>query len=299
MHILIVGGTGFIGSHLCNYFSRQMQPSAQLTILTRSAQTRSKQNAINYITSLTTEDGPFDVVINLAGEPLDKNRWNEHIKKNIVQSRIQRTRQLIDYIKNVNVKPQLLISGSAIGFYGNSADALFSEDAEPADHGFTHTLCAEWESIARQAEKYGVRVCLIRTGIVLDGKAGALHNMVLPFKLGLGARLGHGKQWMSWIHIQDVIGAITLLIQRQDLHGAFNLVAPEAVTNNEFTHQLAQTLKRPQFLIMPNFVVRILFGEMAQTLLLEGQHVIPRRLLDAGYVFRFATLKEALRDILK
>lgn len=295
MKILITGGTGFIGSALSDYFSKQ---GSEIYILTRSLHGRGQTNPqIKLITGLDYQE-EYDVIINLAGEPLNKKRWNAAVKKNIYASRIKTTAKLLDYIKNCTVKPQLLISGSAIGFYGNSADNTFTEDSPPADNDFTHTLCNDWEQTALQAKQYGVRVCLLRTGIVLGKNGGVLKQMVLPFKLGLGAKLGDGRQWMSWIHIKDMVAAVDFLITNIQLSGPFNFTSPGAVTNQEFTRQLAKALHRPTFLTLPGFMVGIMFGEMGKTLLLGGQRVVPDKLLAAGYQFKFPQLAAALGDIL-
>lgn len=296
MHILIAGGTGFIGSRLCQYFS---QLKYRLSILTRDLSKHiNATQSVTLTSKLQKTDHPYDIIINLAGESLNKHRWNEQVKKNIYESRIQSTQKIIDYIKTTHVKPKLLISGSAIGFYGHDANQIFNEDSKPADHGFTYQLCHDWETVAMQAESFGVRVCCIRTGIVLDAQGGALKEMLLPFKLGLGAQFGNGKQWMSWIHMVDVVQAIDFLINHSDLSGAFNLVSPFPVTNAEFTHALAKTLHRPCFLRFPNIMVQAIFGEMGKTLLLSGQHVIPNRLLQAGYQFKYSKVENALQHIL-
>ena len=234
----------------------------------------------------------------MAGEPLNKNRWNDPVKKVIYDSRIQSTQKIVDYIKTAKVKPKLLVSGSAIGFYGASSTKNFSEDTKPADHSFMHKICADWEAEGIKASEYGVRVCIIRTGIVLDRKKGALAEMVAPFKLGLGTQLGNGKQWMSWIHIDDVVGAIDFLVDNVKLSGPFNLASPGTVTNAQFTKDLAKVLKRPSFLKLPDFMVKLLFREMGEALLLKGQRVIPHNLMKAGYKFKFPTLEEALKDII-
>jgi uncharacterized protein (TIGR01777 family) len=297
MYILITGGTGFIGTALSRYL---VNSGYQVTILTRNIpKVKRPLESINYITTLDHAICCYDVIINLAGEPLDQNRWNEKVKYRIYQSRIQMTQNLINYIKGARVKPSLLISGSAIGFYGNGKNAIFKEDSEPGDHSFTHQLCQDWEKVAMKASEYQVRVCLIRTGLVLGKEGGALEKMQMPFKLGLGATLGNGKQWMSWIHIEDVIRIIVYLIQHPHLSGAFNLTTPEPVTNSVFTHQLAKNLKRPSILTLPNFIVKMLFGEMANALLLQGQKVIPEKLTHAGYSFKFPKLADALEDILQ
>lgn len=296
MHILISGGTGFIGTQLSQYFTKS---GHQVTIFTRNLyKINNRSHSVNYITELDSNNPAYDVIINLAGESLNKNRWNAKVKKQIYESRIKTTQKIIDYIKTAVVKPQLLISGSAIGFYGNSLDQVFTESSEPADKGFTHNLCHDWETTALQASQYGVRVCLIRTGIVLGKDGGALKQMIIPFKLGLGAQLGDGMQWMSWIHMDDVIKSIEYLIYHTDLNGPFNLTSPTPVTNKLFTFELAKIFKRPCFLIFPNFMVKIMFGQMGEYLLLKGQKVIPDRLIKSGYSFKFSNLEDALKNIL-
>lgn len=296
MHILITGGTGFIGTQISRYF---LKLGYQVTILSRNLyKGNNNSESLNFITELSNTTIPYEVIINLAGESLSKKRWNTKVKNDIYESRIKTTNKIIDYIKIADVKPQLLISGSAIGFYGSSPDETFTENSEPADKGFTHTLCYNWEKIALQASQFGVRVCLIRTGIVLGKEGGVLKEMLIPFKLGLGAQMGNGKQWMSWIHMDDVIKSIEYLMNHPDLNGPFNLTSPQPVTNKLFTKELAKSLKRPSILIFPNFIVKIIFGEMGECLLLKGQKVIPERLINAGYSFKYPKLKDALKNIL-
>ncbi len=296
MHILITGGTGFIGAHLSKHF---LKSGHNVSILTRNLHkiNNSLEN-LKYITELSNTDKPYDIVINLAGESLNANRWTEKLKRELYESRIKTTQKIIDYIKIASIKPKLLISGSAIGFYGSSLERVFTEDSEPANKKFTHVLCNDWEKIALQASEYHVRVCLIRLGIVLGKEGGALNKMIIPFKLGLGAQLGNGKQWMSWIHIRDVVYSIEYLINHSDLKGPFNLTSPIPVMNKKFTQELAKTLKKRSLLVLPNFIVKILFGEMGESLLLKGQKVMPHRLTKAGYSFKFLKLENALEDIL-
>jgi len=296
MKILIVGGSGFIGSALCEYFSKQ---SKDVSILSRNPnKPKYLPSPVKVITELNSANSSFDVIINLAGLPLNKKRWNDRVKQEIYDSRIQTTAKIIDYIKQADQKPSLLISGSAIGFYGSHEEIIFSEETPPADNGFTHKLCDNWEQTALKAAEYNVRVCLMRTGIVLGENGGALKEMLPPFRLGLGSTLGSGKQWMSWIHMDDVIGAIDFLINHKNLTGAFNFTSPNSVTNAEFSEILAKILHRPCFLSMPELMVKLLFGEMGEILLLKGQNVIPRKLLESGYKFKFPKLQEALTNIL-
>jgi uncharacterized protein (TIGR01777 family) len=294
MHILINGGTGFIGSKLCEHFNAQ---GFRVAILTRHIHRADVPKSAILIDNLNDEEISYDVIINLAGEPLNKNRWNDRVKKVIYDSRIQSTQNIVDYIKTAKVKPNLLVTSSAIGFYGSSSTKNFSEDTKPADHSFIHKICADLEAEGMKASEYGVRVCIIRTGIVLGKNKGALAELLPPFKLGLGAQLGNGKQWMSWIHIDDVVGVIDFLVQNVELGGPFNLASPGTVTNAQFTKELARALKRPSFLKLPDFMVKLLFGEMGEALLLKGQRVIPHNLMKAGYKFKFPTLEGALEDI--
>lgn len=295
MHILINGGTGLIGSKLCVHFLAQ---GFQVSILTRNIQKVDVPKGAALIDNLNDENTFYDVIINLAGEPLNQNRWNSRVKKDIYDSRIQSTQKIVSYIKKAKVKPKILVTGSAIGFYGASSTKQFSEDSKPADHSFIHKICSDWEAEGMRASEYGIRVCIIRAGIVLDKKKGALAKMLPLFKLGLGAQLGNGNQWMSWIHINDVVGAIDFLLQNVDLRGPFNLVSPGTVTNSDFTKKLAKALQRPSFLKLPDFMVNFLFGEMGDALLLKGQRVLPRNLMQAGYTFKFPILEEAFKDII-
>lgn len=295
MHILINGGTGFIGSRLSNYF---IGLGFNVSILTRNIHKIGAPKSATLIDKLDSKKGNYDVIINLAGEPLNGKRWNDEVKQNLYESRIKSTEKIVTYIEGCDVKPKVLITGSAIGFYGSSLSEKFTEDTTPADHSFTQKMCADWELAGMKASEYGVRVCVIRTGIVLDQHHGALTEMLPPFRLGLGAQLGDGDQWMSWIHINDVVGAVGFLMNNPDLSGPFNLAAPNAVTNAQFTKQVAKVVKKPSFLKLPPFMVRFLFGEMADALLLKGQRVVPHNLVKAGYQFQFPTLGTALNDVL-
>ncbi len=292
MHILISGGTGFIGSQLCKHF---LGTGNKISVLTRDISQKTKLPAsVRLISELTESDEPYDAIINLAGEPLFKKRWNDKFKETLKNSRISTTQKIIDYIKSAKIKPQVLISGSAVGYYGNSADKIFTENSAPEARGFGHELCRDWEAVAMQAKEIGVRVCISRTGIVFGKNGGALKQMLTPFKLGLGAVLGNGEQWTSWIHMDDMVSAMDFLIQHPELSGPFNLTAPNPVTNKTLTKTLANTLHRPTFLKFPKVFVKILFGEMGEELLLAGQNVIPEKLIKAGFEFKYTSLEPAL-----
>ena len=193
-------------------------------------------------------------------------------------------------------KPQLLISGSAIGYYGNQGDTVLTEQSDSLPD-FSQQLCADWEQTALEAESYGVRVCLIRTGLVLGKGGGLLQRMLLPFKLGLGGRIGNGQQWMSWVHLHDWVAIAETMINNQSMHGAYNATSVNPVTNKQFSQILAKSLKRPACLPLPAFVLQILLGEMSE-LLLGSQRVLPNRLEAQGFQFQFTDLRYALNNIL-
>lgn len=296
MKILITGGTGFIGKQLCRFL---LDKNHKLTVLSRNPNKvpslcGESVQAINMISQLTSSDS-FDAIINLAGEGIADARWTETRKQILLDSRINTTKQLIAYIERAGKKPEVLISGSAIGYYGNQGSEILDEKSIPREE-FSHKLCAEWEAAALEAEKFSVRVCIIRTGLVIGNDGGFLQRLLLPFKWGLGGPMGDGKQWMSWIHRTDFIVIIDTLLELKTLQGIFNGTSPEPVTNAEFSQTLGKVLNRPAFLPVPAFVLKILLGEMAE-LLLGGQRVIPERLEKAGYQFQFKTLEQALSDV--
>ena len=298
MKILITGGTGFIGSAL---IKKLLPQEHQITVLSRNADKVAKLFADNVtpLTDLQALDvsDHFDIIINLAGAPIFDKRWTAAQKTIIRDSRIQLTQQLIDKIATMQQKPQLLISGSAIGFYGDQGDTELTEQSNSVAD-FSQQLCADWEQAALQAEQYGVRVCLIRTGLVLGRDGGLLQRMLLPFKLGLGGRIGNGRQWMSWIHLQDWIAIAENMINDNSMQGAYNATAINPVTNLEFSKTLAEVLNRPAFLPLPACVLKRLLGEMSE-LVLGSQKVLPERLLQQGFEFQFSDLRHALSDILK
>ena len=298
MKILITGGTGLIGSNIAKALIAEYH-NINITILTRNASLTKNFSSIQikYIDGFNNLDNDYKVIINLAGEPINKGRWTDNKKARILSSRIDITKKLIEYISKLEKKPELLISGSAIGFYGSHETQIFNEDSKAADDGFTHQLCQGWENIANEAKDYGVRVVNLRTGIVLAKEGGILKEMLLPFKLALGCQIGDGKAWMSWIHIKDLCNIIMYIINNKNIEGPVNGVAPNPLQNREFSKSLAKALNRPMFLTMPSFIVKIMFGEMGETLLLNGQRVLPNKITKAGYSFEFDNLKKALDDL--
>ncbi len=299
MRILITGGTGLIGRALCKALQLQ---GHQLTVLSRNpssvAQKCGAGNlpicAISALSELTPETG-FDAIINLAGEPIVDAAWSESRKKQLWDSRVTLTKKLIQYIVAAHHKPAVLLSGSAIGYYGDRGDEALSESASPGGD-FAAQLCIAWEHQAEQAATMGVRICILRTGLVLAKQGGLIERMVLPFKLGLGARLGSGNQWMSWIHIDDYVAAVVRLLLDTNADGAYNMTAPQPVTNRIFTAELARAVRRPAWFVVPAFFLNAVLGSRA-VLVLGGQKVLPSKLLMSDFQYRYPNLSSALQEI--
>lgn len=298
MRILITGGTGFIGRELCLDLARQ---GHQLTLLARNP-SKAKQllSRIEIDTFASLDEWEpqigFDAVINLAGEPIMAKRWSEHRKRILWDSRVVLTENLVKRMASVKRKPAVFISASAVGIYGNQGDAVLDETSQFNDE-FGHRLCVAWETAALGAEKAGIRVCLLRTGLVIGKHGGFLERMLLPFKLGLGGRIGEGRQWMSWIHIKDHVGLTQHLLESPDARGPYNVTAPNPVTNAEFTHELGKCLHRPAVIPIPAWLLKLAMGEMAE-LLLGSQRVLPKKALASGFKFSYEKLEAALNNVL-
>ena len=239
----------------------------------------------------------FDAVIHLAGEPVF-GRWTDAKKAKILSSRVYGTLHLSQALAQAEEKPKVFISGSAIGYYGNRGDELLREESAPGA-GFLAQVAEKWEEATMPAVQADIRTAHLRTGIVLSPKGGGLGAMLMPFKMGLGGRIGDGRQWMSWIHVQDMVGAIHHILKNDLLQGTVNMVAPKAVTNNEFVKTLASVLSRPAILPMPAFAVKAVFGQMGEEMLLASQKVEPGKLISSGYPFRFRELRAALQNLLQ
>ncbi len=237
----------------------------------------------------------FDAVIHLAGESV-VGRWTTGKKARIRDSRVLGTRTLANAVARMEVKPRVFVAASAIGFYGDRGDEILTE-ASSAGRGFLAEVSREWEEATAPVERAGVRVLHLRIGVVLSQYGGALGKMLLPFRLGLGGRLGSGKQWFSWIHVDDVVAAVLHVLGNETVRGPVNLVGPNPVTNAEFTAALGAALRRPAIVPVPAFALRMVLGEMADEALLGGQRVLPERLLASGYRFRFSRLTAALEEI--
>jgi uncharacterized protein (TIGR01777 family) len=297
--LLITGGSGFIGQHLCR---RLVKLGWQALVLSRNPHLVASKLPvqIQLLKALEQLDAqqPIDALINLAGEPIADRRWSARRKQQLVVSRIGTTQRLYDFFKGREHQPQVVISGSAIGYYGGGTanNQQVAEDGAIAPN-FSHQLCADWENTAQQFEKLGSRVCYLRTGIVL-GEQGALGKMLPAFKFGLGGPIASGKQWMPWIHIDDMVEIIIYATQN-DITGPINCTAPQPVTNREFAKTLGKVLKRPAIAPMPAALVKLLFGQMGDELMIQGQSVIPQKLQQQGFYFKYSDLHSALLQILK
>jgi len=292
--ILVTGASGPIGTALLPSFAAQ---GAQTVRLVRGPATAAGQVSWDPSVDLPPSAASgFDAVIHLAGESV-VGRWTEAKKRAIRQSRVQGTRSVASALAQTDAKPRVFVCASAIGFYGNRGDEILTEESAGGT-GFPAELSRDWEAASRIAAQAGIRTVNLRIGLVLSPKGGALEKMLPPFRLGLGGRLGSGTQWWSWIHIDDIVGAIHHILRTESLTGPVNLVAPNPERNSEFTRILASVLGRPALLPVPAFAVRFALGEMAQELMLASQRVEPAALQDSGYSFHHRELRTALEDLL-
>ncbi|MEQ5732125.1 TIGR01777 family oxidoreductase [Providencia alcalifaciens] len=297
MNILITGGTGLIGTPL---IQKLISLGHQVTVLSRSPQKVYSHfcKAVECWTTLNDVNhlNDFDAVINLAGEPIAEKRWTDEQKKRLCDSRWKITQRLAELIAASETPPCVFLSGSAVGYYGDQGQSVVTEDEQPHDE-FTHQLTQHWEALAENAASDKTRVCLLRTGLVLSPNGGVLGKILPIFKMGAGGPIGHGKQYMPWIHINDMVNAIYFLLTTPTLSGPFNMTAPYPVHNDQFTAVLGDVLNRPSFVRTPAFVIKTILGESA-ALVLGGQQAIPKRLEEAGFQFEFIELKIALEDLL-
>jgi uncharacterized protein len=293
--ILVSGVSGPIGTALLPSLDTR---GYEVVRLVRGSASGEKQIAWDPEKPLSPDAvSGFDAVVHLAGESI-MGRWTEAKKKSIRDSRVNGTRNLAQALAQAKLKPKVFVCGSAIGYYGSRGDEVLKEASAPG-MGFLPDVCRDWEAATRPAIDAGIRTAQIRTGIVLSPKGGALGAMLTPFKLGVGGRIGDGKQWMSWIDVQDMVGGIHHILKNDLLQGPVNMVAPKPVMNAEFTRTLASALSRPAIFPVPKFAVKLGFGEMGETVLLGSQRVEPAQLVATGYPFRFRELRDSLTALLK
>ncbi len=295
MKILITGASGLVGGALVEHLNKAGHNVGQLL--------RKQGNGTSPYWNIEKGEvdlgafGEPDAIVHLAGENIAQGRWNDVKKQRILSSRVNSTRLVVDFISKMRIKPKVLISASAIGFYGNrAADVVDEQDNH--GHDFVSEVAVKWEAASLPATEHGVRVVNIRTGMVLSPKGGALGKMLLPFKLGLGGLIGSGQQYISWISIIDMNRAIEFLLGHQSANGPVNLVSPNPVTNAQYTKALGSALKRPTIIPMPAFMARLAFGEMADELLLSSTRVMPSQLNKMAFNFEHETIDSALAAVL-
>lgn len=295
--VLLTGGTGFIGKKLVQTL---LKSDHEVTVLTRNVSAASDKFAhnIRFINNFCeiTDDTQFDVIINLAGESLANGRWNKERKDTFIQSRLTITADICDLIKRLEFKPEVLINGSAIGYYGPHQDEVLNETGDVVDC-FAHTLCKQWENKALEVEALGVRVCLLRIGIVLGDDGGPFVELKLPYTFGFSMQISAGKQWMSWIHRDDLIAIILFAMNEPDINGPINGTAPNPVTNKGFADVLSLHVKTIFRIKFPAKLLSIIVGELADEVLITGQHVIPEKVQKKGFVFTYPELSLALTEL--
>lgn len=299
MRVAIAGGTGMVGRKLSEQL---IENGHEVIILTRGMQ--QMKNGIQYVQWLNDDATPelyvknIDVFINLAGVSLNDGRWTEEQKEKIYNSRMEATDEVIRLLRNLQYKPQVLINASAVGIYPVSETAVYTEQSDERANDFLGQVVTHWEEKALQAEQLGIRTCLTRFGVILQNGEGALPMMVLPYKLGFGGTIGSGNQWLSWIHIDDVVRAMLLLISDKSLSGPINFTTPNVKRMREFGKSIGKALNRPHWLPVPSTALKLALGEKS-ILVLEGQHVIPEKLLTANFEFQFASVEDAIRNLYK
>ncbi|KAA3662269.1 MAG: TIGR01777 family protein [Calditrichaeota bacterium] len=300
MKIVIAGGSGFLGGRLVDSF---LQNAHAVTVISRKPQNIKVQLAGSEIVSWNDLEkntsgnilSDTDVVINLAGESIGDKRWTKEQKSNLLSSRIDPTDKLVEWVNNSTARPAKFINASAVGYYGNSGGEVLNESSLAGDD-FLAEICVAWEKHAARLDQSHTKLILLRIGVVLDPQEGALQKMVLPFKFFAGGKLGSGDQWISWIHIDDLVAIFNFLINMHEIAGIVNATAPNPVTNSRLTKAIANTLNRPALFPVPAFALKLLLGEQS-LLVLNGQRVMPENLLQAGFSFNFPEIDAALDDL--
>jgi len=298
MNILITGGTGFIGSYLRTLLLRE---GHLLTIITRSpkkykSEKAQNQRFVSWDDNMVAEMEKADVLINLAGASIFGRRWTDEVKRQIYDSRIECTKQLVNAIEKADDRPSLMISASGADYYGDAGDKILDESAEPGN-SFLARVCMDWEKAAQPVTDVGVRLANPRIAVVLEQDGGALQQMLWPFKLGVGGPIGSGNQYFPWIHMVDLCRGLMFAIENKDFEGPYNLNAPNPVTMNEFADELATQLHRPSLFRVPEFALDLVLGEAANPVI-TSKRLQPKKLQQHGFEFKFSYLREALADIL-
>lgn len=297
MRIAIAGGTGFIGKNIANYYENK---GHEVVILTRKKQNDNNRKYVQWLiqnNSLKEQLEDLDVLINLAGGSINNGRWTKKHKKKIYESRMASTDELLTLLQQLEKKPKLFINASAIGIYPTSLTKVYTEQSNPFADDFLGKTVVDWEESAKQAEKLGIRTVFSRFGVVLGKNEGALPFMVLPYKLFVGGTIGSGNQWVSWIHIDDVVKAIDFIVNHEHISGPVNFTAPTPVTMKEFGKTIGQILKRPHWFPVPTLFMKFVLGKKSK-LVVEGQFVLPNVLMKEGLQFKYPTIKQALEDLL-
>ena len=297
MKVLITGASGLIGTALQKSFKEKGYEMLLAGRGEPKAANEIQWDAEHGFAEPDRLEG-VDAVVHLAGESISALRWTDDKKKAIRDSRIHGTHSVVEAIANMKQKPKVFVSASAVGYYGDRGDEPLTETSRPGDT-FLSDVSKEWETESRRAEDSGVRTVLLRNGIVLSKDGGALATMLTPFKFGVGGVIGSGQQWMSWISLDDVVAIVNYAIENEHVRGAINAVSPNPVTNEEFTKTMGEVLYRPTFIPLPEFAVNFVLGEMGDALLLDSTRVIPKRLEEAGFEFKFPNLKQALENEVK
>ncbi len=301
MNIIVTGGTGFIGKELVRHL---LEANHSIVVLTRRIPERMNRiNNLRYLHWDGKSDGVWtdeiegaDVIINLAGESIGTKRWSKKQKEKILSSRIDSTKAIVQAISRATRKPEVLINASAVGYYGNINEEVDVTESFPGGEGFLAMVVDSWEREALKVLEFGTRVVTLRTGVVLSETGGALKKMILPFKFFVGGPIGSGKQWFPWIHVDDLIGVILYTIKNFDVVGPLNVTAPQSITMKQFCSVLGEVMNRPSWIPVPAFVLKMLFGEMSE-MILTGQRVVPSRLIENGFQFKYSNLDEALQSI--
>lgn len=303
MRVFVTGGSGLIGSRLVAQLRAR---SDEPVVLTRNRDSAIAKlgSDVEAVVGDPTVNGPWqdvvgtcEAVVNLAGENIFARRWSADFKAKIRDSRVQGTRNVVEAIRRAPRKPRVLVNASAVGYYGPRGDEPVTEETPPGDD-FLAESCVQWEAAARLLQPSDARLVIVRIGVVLSRDGGALAQMLTPFKLGVGGPVGNGRQWMSWIHHDDVVGIILHALDHADASGCVNAVAPEPVTNKQFSKALGRALGRPSFFPVPVFMLRLRFGQVAEVIA-TGQRALPKRIVELGYHFRFPVIDDALADVLR